>query len=304
MNELGGIRYLDIKKQIMPGATILIVGKRNSGKSSLLFDILSQISSFFNFGLALTPTQSSKEKFSRCMPPVFIDQQSPERLEHFVKTVNGLYDKAVMNGKPVRQCYFVGDDVAFDEKFMRCKPLKEIFLNGRNFGMTCILVLQYLMKVGPDLRANADFVFLFWDNNMKNQEKAWEFWFNMMGKDEFREAFSTCTKNYSCLVMDVRASATSRDWHDCVYWYKAKLPEEIPPFTTCHRDYFRLNDYCQARDYEERKIKESGKERIWRIGPDGKCFDTENKESENPKPKKLKPKGKAKKLFEISEPGE
>lgn len=234
------------------------------------------------------------------MPPALIDRQSPERLEHFVATVNGIYDKAVTNGKTPRQSYLVGDDVAFDGQFMRCKALSEVFLNGRNFGMTCILVLQYLMKVGPDLRGNADFVFLFWDNNLKNQDKAWEFWFNMMSKTEFREAFGTCTQNYSCLVMDVRKSATSRDWHDCVYWYKARLPDEIPPFTMCHADYFRLNDYCQARDYGERKIKQASKEKIWRIGPDGKCFDNSDSKEVNDSTPTKKPKPRKKKVLAVN----
>ncbi len=257
----------------MAGATILIIGKRASGKSSLLFDILSHIAHFFQFGLALTPTQSSRMKFASCMPSALIDRQSPERLQQFVAVVNSLYDKAITMGKEPRRSYLLCDDTAFDDKFMRCKTLSEVFLNGRNFGMSCIIVLQYLMKVGPDLRGNADFVFVFWDNNAKNQEKIREFWFNMMPKKTFQDVFNECTKNYSCLVMDVRKSATSRDWHDCVYWYKARLPEDIEPFTMCDHDFFKLNDHCQARDCEQRKIKESSSERVWRLGPDGKIFD-------------------------------
>ena len=176
------IQYFDVPGQIMAGATILIIGKRASGKSSLLFDILSHIAHFFQFGLALTPTQSSRMKFASCMPSALIDRQSPERLQQFIAVVNSLYDKAITMGKEPRRSYLLCDDTAFDDKFMRCKTLSEVFLNGRNFGMTCILVLQYIMKVGPDLRGNADFVFVFWDNNSKNQEKIREFWFNMMPK--------------------------------------------------------------------------------------------------------------------------
>jgi hypothetical protein len=267
------VRYFDMKNQIMPGASVLIIGKRCSGKSNLLFDQLSHIGHYFNYGLALTPTQSSRRKFEACMPASLIDRQSVERLDQYVSTVNSEYDKAVALGKKPKTTYLLCDDTAYDDKFMRCKTLSEVFLNGRNFGMTCILVLQYLMKVGPDLRGNADFVFIFWDNN--TQDKIYDFWFRMMPKHVFKEVFAACTQDFSCLVLDVRKSATSRDWHDCVFWYKAKLPGEIEPFTMCDPDFFRLNDYCRARDADERRAKSSNSDTVWRLGPDGNIFDNQ-----------------------------
>ena len=267
------IRFFDIDGQLMPGLTALIIGKRCSGKSILLFDIMSRMDGWFNFGLALTPTQSSRAKFAAAMPDVMIDKQSSERLDAYVQMINKLYDKCTAQDKPTKKTFLLCDDTAYDDKFMRSKTLSEIFLNGRNFGCTCLLVLQYLMKVGPDLRGNADFVFVFWDNNGKNQDKIHEFWFNMMPKSTFKEVFAECTKDYGVLVMDVRASATSRDWHDCVFWYKGRTPSEIPSFSLCDKDFFKLNDYCRVEDHEDRKLKEATQDRVWRLGPDGRIFD-------------------------------
>lgn len=264
------VRYFDTE-QLMPGLTALVVGKRNSGKSILLFDMLSHMSGWFNFGLALSPTQASRQKFGECMPSLFIDKQSPERLEGFVKLVNKTYDRDISRGKPTKKTYLVCDDTAFDDKFMRCVTLQEIFLNGRQFGTTCIVAVQYVMKCSPSLRSNADFVFCFWDNNRKNQEKIWEYWFNMMPKKVFLEVFAECTKNYGVLVMDVRASATSRDWHDCVFWYRAKT--DTPPFTLCDADFFRLQDHCSINEEDTKRIRADTSNRVWRLGPDGRPFD-------------------------------
>ena len=85
--------------------------------------------------------------------------------------------------------------------------------------------------------------------------------------------FAECTKDYGVLVMDVRASATSRDWHDCVFWYKGRTPSEIPSFSLCDKDFFKLNDYCRVEDHEDRKLKEATQDRVWRLGPDGRIFD-------------------------------
>lgn len=59
------VKYFDMDNQVMPGASILIIGKRCSGKSSLLFDMLSRICKFFNYGLALTPTQAAGRSLKR-----------------------------------------------------------------------------------------------------------------------------------------------------------------------------------------------------------------------------------------------
>jgi len=83
------------------------------------------------------------------------------------------------------------------------------------------------------------------------------------------------------LVLDVRKSATSRDWKDCVYWFKARLPEEIPPFQMCEPDFFRLNDYCKAVDTDKRRMRENGSDRVWRLGPDGNIFDAPSITGEN-----------------------
>ena len=137
-----------------------------------------------------------------------------------------------------------------------------------------MLVLQYLFKVGPDLRGNADFVFVFWDNNAKNLLKIWEFWFNMVPKRVFKQVFAECTRDYGVLVMDVRRSATSRDWHDCVSWYKARMPETIEHFRLCDDDYFKLARHCKRRKEDEQAMKENNGDGVWRLGPDGHLFDS------------------------------
>jgi hypothetical protein len=215
------VSYFDIKTQLMPGCTILIVGKRSSGKTIMLYDVLSHMRGWFNFGLALSPTQESRQALARHMPVEFIDKPSVERLDHFVTTVNDFYDDASAEGAPPRSCFLICDDCAYDDRFMRCKTLQEVFLNGRHFRCTCCMVAQYLKKCSPSLRGNSDFVLVAWDPNADIQEMIWKFWFNMMPKAVFREVFEACTENFGFLVMDVRKSATSRDWHDCVFWYRA-----------------------------------------------------------------------------------
>jgi hypothetical protein len=273
------VQFFNSQQQLMPGATVLVIGKRCSGKSWLLYDLMSQMSNWnFSYGLALSPTQSSRQAFARAIPELFIDKQSPQRLEHFVRTVNANYNRDVGRSRDPRRTFLFCDDCAFDNKFMRSKTISEVFLNGRQFATTCVLLLQYAFTVGPSIRMNSDFVFCFWDNSIKAQETYHSYFFNMMPKQTFKDVFSECTKDYGCLVMDVRKSATSRDWHDCVFWYKATAPDAIAPFQLCDRDFFRLTDYCRRAADETKAIADKTEnDRVWRLGPDGKLFDV-NKE--------------------------
>jgi energy-coupling factor transporter ATP-binding protein EcfA2 len=267
------VDWFEPQERIMAGATILIIGKRACGKSTLMFDLMETISGWTSFGLALSPTYDSRETFAKHMPRAFIDEQSPERVEAFLKLIQNRYEKSARSTVEPRQTYMLCDDTAFDTRFMRCKPLSEMFLNGRQFGCTCLVVLQYMMKVGPDLRGNADFVFVFWDNNTENQKKLHKFWFSMMSFDTFKDVFGKCTRDHGCIVIDVRRSNKARSWRECVFWYQARLPSELGSFMMCEPDFFRIGQYCMPDDIIER---DANVEKVWRMGPDGNVFDVQS----------------------------
>lgn len=273
------VKYFDMKS-IVPGTTILVIGKRASGKTSLIFDAMEHMSRWFpdeegntgfDAGRAITPTMSSMEKFSACIPSCFIERPSVEGLDFFVQNVQKVYLDDKVAGRKLRNTFLICDDTAFNEKFMRCETLSECFLNGRHSNITIIIVLQYLMKAAPDIRTNADFVFVFWDVNLKNQQNIHKFWFGSMDKKDFLEVFSDCTQDYGCLVIDLRKGALSRNWREFVYWYKAKLPEEHPPFQLCKPDMYRLDEYC--RTDANLTCIDDNQQGVLRLGADGNVYE-------------------------------
>jgi hypothetical protein len=281
-----GIGFFDMTK-LQPGGTFLIIGKRACGKTSLLYNLLYHMSKWFgtaesestgfDCALAMAGSTPSANMFMRCLPRAFVRPPDIDRLQHFVGVMKAQFASANRRGTSPKNGIMMGDDLAYNTKLMKCNALLETFLNGRNYGITCLLVLQYIMKVGPDFRSNADYVFVFWDNNSKNQDKIHEFWFNMMPKDTFRDAFATCTRDYAVLVMDVRQSATSRDWHDCVFWYKAPEMGAQEPFRLCQRDMDLIADYCEIEDPEAQQMAAANAQ-IWRLGPNGEVYDEESPE--------------------------
>lgn len=266
------VQWFDMEKRIVPGVKAVIVGKSYSGKSVLLSNIMKSMSRFTSFGLALTPTLSSKESFSKVMPRAFIDDESIARVESFNKFVIGLYERACSEGKAPKQSYLFCDDTAFNDRFMRSKALSNIFLNGRQFGTSCTIIAQYIKKMPPDMRSNADFIFVFWEINRTIRKIIYEYWFSMMTRDEFESVFSACTRDFGVLVLDVRASIRARDWHDCVFWFKAKLPEELGEYKMCEDDFYRMGDYC----FPSGGARADPDDPVWRMGPDGNIYDAES----------------------------
>jgi hypothetical protein len=244
---------------------VLIVGKTACGKSTLMYDIMSQLADQFDFGKAMTPTLSSRKRFESCMPRQFIEKQSIDGLQNYVDYVKQKYDDDDANGKTKKKAYIICDDTAFDEKFMNSTTLKELMMNGRQFGMFRMLVLQYLMTIKPGLRSNADFVFVFWDNNTANQKKIHANWFGMVPFPRFRELFSLATQNHGVIVIDVRKSAVSRDWHDCVSWYRAR--QEQSAFQMCKADFFKLGQRTMVN--VDRKPEQASGSRVRLIDIDG-----------------------------------
>lgn len=250
---------LDLDKfdigSIRPDSGVGILGKTHCGKSTLMYLIMFMLSKHFNYGKAMSPTLSSRKKFESCMPLHFIDNPSVDALTEFVTTVKETFIDEDTRGRPHRRAFFLADDTAFDKQFMNAKVLKDLMMNGRNYNCFRMLVLQYIMTMGPDLRTNLDYMFVFWDNSKPGQKKIYENWFSMMDPKDFRKVFAKATENHGCLVIDTRKANTSRDWHECIFWYRVDeitAKDGVPPFKMCDRDFFKISRKVMIREPETR----------------------------------------------------
>ena len=250
---------------ISPGSGVFILGKTHSGKSVLMQHIMQHVAHHFSYGKAITPSVSSKKTFRKCMPEQFIETPSIDRFKEYIDRVKSRFEDDDAEGKPTRRTFFIADDVACDEKFMKCQRLVELFMNGRHFGMFRMLVLQYIKCVGPKLRGNADYVFVFWHGGDPDQKMIWENWFTTMPKETFKKIFEEVTVDYGALVIDIRKASTSRDWHDYVHFYKA--PMDTPIFRMCDDDFYRLGRRTLAHEFRRRAALAAGRVRM--INTDG-----------------------------------
>ena len=196
----------------------VFIGKRNTGKSVLVTDILYH-KKHLPAGIVMSATEDGNHHYKKFVPDLFIygdyDKEAIERVLARQKTL-------VSQGKSNCGAFMLLDDCMYDRKFMKDVCIRQCFMNGRHWKIFFMLTMQYCMDLTPDLRANIDYVFILRENILQNREKIYKNFFGIFPSFEmFNQVMTSCTENFECLVLD--NTSRSNKIEDCVFWYKAKL---------------------------------------------------------------------------------
>lgn len=237
-------KFLNVKEKIKPGCSIMILGRRHSGKSNLQWELLSHMEGWFDFGLALTPTEESFLQLSGCMPSALIREEDPQLVQLLIEVMDSVNGTRKKKGKPVKNAFLVLDDTAYNETFMRHPIIQKLMFNGRHKKITVLWTMQYLKTVKPSTRNNTDFIFVRYEGDKKIRTEIYNTWFSQLTRAHFDQMFDECTKNYGCLVLDSRALVNSRDWRDSIFWFRARCIENVPKFQICNRNFQLLGKTC------------------------------------------------------------
>jgi hypothetical protein len=245
MTSFKEIRQFDFD-ELPVGASILIIGKRHSGKSYLQYAIMEAMAPKFSMAFGLTPTIAAKQRFRQCMPAWCVFDLSIENLENICRQMKLRYERQVLFKRKPVQWLLVLDDTGFDEKFMKSTALKEVFANGRNFGCTIIAIVQYIKNAPPLMRGNSDFVFCFAEQGEKARQQLHEQYFSAIPKKEFNGIFSACTENYSTIVANNRNPGHL--WKDQISWKRAST--NIPDFFIGNEAMRAIDKRCYIQNPE------------------------------------------------------
>jgi energy-coupling factor transporter ATP-binding protein EcfA2 len=220
MPGVGRTHMLNISKfqpaSVPDGKVCLIVGKRGSGKSVLLKDLL-YYKQHFPAGVVMSGTEEGNGYFREWVPDVFVYNQFEEGV------IQNVIDrqKELCKVNKARPVFIVLDDCLYEKGILRKDSMRAVFMNGRHWKISLWCTAQYLMDVPPDIRQQIDYVFAFNDINLNNLKKLHLNFFGIFTFQDFRSVMEECTKGRRCLVLN--NSSSSNDLSDTVFWYKAKL---------------------------------------------------------------------------------
>jgi hypothetical protein len=141
---------------IINHSNIAIIGKRRSGKSSLVKKILNykNINNIYVI--------SETEKFN----PFYSDFIPKENIYHEYKTeiLDDIYNKK--NNK-----ILIMDNCMNKNIWLKDTNILELFFNSRHYNLSFILTMEYPLDIPPELRSNLDYVFLLNQDETNNKYK-------------------------------------------------------------------------------------------------------------------------------------
>jgi hypothetical protein len=152
---------LDVEKDILDDFTLLLIGRRRSGKTWLSRWIMYNLRHRFPFGIVITGTRLNN----------FWSQYIPEEFIHDIENIGPVLDnifarQTFLKSHPElgvdTRMFIILDDVMGDKYRTRFSPqLSNCFTNGRHNDILTLITAQDAKGVGPDLRENTDICCIF-----------------------------------------------------------------------------------------------------------------------------------------------
>ena len=214
---------------------IVVIGKKDTGKSFLVRDILHEAQNAFPVGTVISGTEVANEFFQHMIPSKFIhDKYTPEIVQNVIKrqmnvkqTRNRSKSGAGSGLDP--RAFLILDDCLYDSSWIKEESTRYVFMNGRHIDLMTSITMQYPLGITPYLRTNVDFVFILRENILGNRRRIYENYAGMFPTfDMFCTFMDQCTENFECLV--ICNNVNSNKLEDQVFWYKAS---DHPPFRMC-----------------------------------------------------------------------
>ena len=220
------MKSISFKPDENKGPVIVLIGRRDTGKSYLVRDLLYYHQDI-PIGTVISGTEAGNGFYSEHVPKLFIHEEyNSAIIENILKrqrTVLKQIKKEVEVYKKSNidpRAFVILDDCLYDSSWTRDKMMRLLFMNGRHWKMMLIITMQYPLGIPPNLRTNIDYVFILREPYISNRKKIYENYAGMFPTFEsFSQVMDQCTENYECLVISNNAKSNKLD--DQIFWYKA-----------------------------------------------------------------------------------
>ena len=235
------------------GPVIVFIGRRDTGKSFLVRDLLYYHQEI-PIGTVISGTEAGNGFYGSHVPKLFInDEYNSAIVENVlkrqklvikqIKKENQAYGKSNIDGR----AFVILDDCLWDNGWAKDKMMRLLFMNGRHWKIMTVITMQYPLGVPPNLRTNIDYVFILREPYLTNRKRIYENYAGMFPTFEsFCQVMDQCTENYECLVID--NNSKSNKLEDQIFWYKAEPHDN---FKLGSKEFWEISKDLNSDDEDE-----------------------------------------------------
>jgi hypothetical protein len=247
------MKKISFLKDESKGPVIIMIGRRDTGKSFLIRDLLFHHTTI-PVGTVISATEMVNGFYGSIVPKVFIHlEYKTSIIEKVLQRQKAILKKVVKQISINKKCsidartFVILDDCLYDNTWSRDKLMRLLFMNGRHWKVMLIITMQYPLGVPPVLRTNIDYVFILREPVIQNRKRIYDNYAGMFATFEsFCQVMDQCTENYECLVID--NNVKSSKLQDQIFWYKAQTRGK---FTLCSKEFWDMSKDLGSDDEEE-----------------------------------------------------
>ena len=257
------MKSISFKPNENKGPVVVLIGKRDTGKSFLVRDLL-YYQQEIPIGTVIAGTEEGNGFYAKMVPKLFVHHEyNTAIIENILKRQRTVLKQIKKEMETYKRstidprAFVILDDCLYDATWTRDKMMRLLFMNGRHWKVMLVITMQYPLGIPPTLRTNIDYVFILRENYIANRKRIYENYAGMFPTFEsFCQVMDQCTENYECLV--INNNSKSNKLHDQVFWYKA---DNHGDFRLGSKEFWELSKGLKDEDEEEQYDPTNAKKR-------------------------------------------
>jgi hypothetical protein len=248
------MKNISFKSSENKGPVIVLIGKRDTGKSFLVRDLLYYHQDI-PIGTVVSGTEEGNGFYAKMVPKLFVhNEYNTAIVENILKRQRQVLKQIKKEIESFKRstidarAFVILDDCLYDASWTRDKMMRLLFMNGRHWKIMLVITMQYPLGIPPMLRTNIDYVFILRENYIANRKRIYENYAGMFPTFEsFCQVMDQCTENYECLV--INNNSKSNKLIDQVFWYKADNHND---FRLGSKEFWELSKGMNSDDEDEK----------------------------------------------------
>ena len=259
------MRNISFKANEAKGPVVVLIGRRDTGKSFLIRDLLYYHQDI-PIGTVISGTEEGNGFYGKLVPKLFIhNEYNTAIIENILKRQKQVLKQIHKEMEQFKRstidprAFIILDDCLYDATWAKDKMMRLLFMNGRHWKLMLIITMQYPLGIPPTLRTNIDYVFILREPYIANRKRIYDNYAGMFPTFEsFCQVMDQCTENFECLV--INNNAKSNKMVDQVFWYKADGHND---FRLGSREFWELSkqindDDDDGEQYDPNNVKKRG----------------------------------------------